>query len=135
MNFDFTTFVVWVAILPVWLIWETVVLKTNHKTISQVARRRGWQFTAAVFFWTSMPFHWWCPSPVEQFTAGTVIFWVIIAALFVYNVRTWKRHALPLEQWPTWERWLNWPVFYLVAGPIAAVFLFPQRQPTPWLPW
>lgn len=134
MNFDSITFVVWIFFLPVWLMWEVFVLQNGHRTISEIARQRGWQFTSGVFFWSSMPAHWWIPSPLPCTTAGTIAFWLIILGLFVFNLATWRRNAAPIVFWQSWRRWVNWPVWYVIAGPVAALLLFPQKQLTPWNP-
>lgn len=138
MMFDEFTFAVWVGFLPAWLAWEIVTLvRRGHGvhvgTISMVAQRRGWQLSSAVFFWAAMPVHWWAPIRWAS-TAGTVVFWLLQLALLAWNVARWKRTARPLEEWPRWERWLSWPVWYLVAGPLAAALLFPQAGRLPWGP-
>jgi hypothetical protein len=134
MSFDTITFIIWVCFLPIWLVWELYVLKDGEKTISQVARQRGWQLSSVVFFWTSMPVHWWLPVPWSGSTAGTVIFWAIIGALLIWNVATWTKTSRKLAFWEPWRLWFNWPMFYVIAGPLAAALLFPQHQSTPWSP-
>lgn len=131
---DWITVGVLLAVPALWLAWEMVVLQTDNRTISQIARQIGWRLSFYVFLLSSMPFHWWCPSPVTGTTAGTVTFWLIVASLFVYNIVTWRRHARDLALWPRWDRWVNWPILYLIAGPVLALLLFPQRQSLPWLP-
>lgn len=134
MNIDNITFIVWIFTLPVWLIWETVVLTRDARTISQVARDRAWQLTAVVFFFSAMPFHWWCPVPWTGTTLGLVAFWSLQALLLIWNIVMWRKTTAHMAFWPRWLRWLNWPVWYLVLGPLAAILLFPQRQSLPWSP-
>ncbi len=136
--FDSVTFTVWIGVLPVWFIWECLVLLYRSRdykvrTISMVARDRAWQFTAAVFFWSAMPMHFWAPLGWAS-KGGTVAFWSIQAALLTWNIATWKWTSAPLAWWPAWLRWVNWPVWYLVLGPLAAALLFPQDGLTPWSP-
>jgi len=136
MTLDTVTFLIWVGFLPLWLLWECAVLllrsrEYRARTISMVARDRAWQLTSVVFFWCAMPVHWWIPIGWGS-TAGGVAFWTIQAALLVWNVATWRRTSQPLAWWPPWLRWVNWPVWYLVAGPVAAAVLFPQNGAVPW---
>jgi len=138
MTFDDVTFIVWIAILPVWLVWEIVLLVKRGqgvavRTLSMVAQKRGWQLTAVVYFWTAMPIHWWVPLHWGS-TAGGIAFWALQLALFGWNIATWKATGAPLAEWAPWRRWVNWPVWYLVVGPLAAAFLFPQAGATPWAP-
>ncbi len=135
---DLVTLCVWAGFLPVWLGWEVYLLRKRGqritvRTLSQVARDRAWQLTAVVFFWTAMPVHWWIPIGWGT-TAGGVAFWALQAALLVWNVATWRRTSQPLAWWPAWLRWVNWPVWYLLAGPAAAAILFPQNGAVPWRP-
>ena len=138
MTFDDATFYVWLAILPVWFVWELVLLwkrgqGVHVRTISMVAQRRGWQLPAVVFFFSSQPVHWWVPIGWGAAWAA-VVFWVLIVALLVWNIARWKKTARPLAEWPRWERWFNFPAWYVAGGAIAAALLFPQGGPTPWSP-
>lgn len=133
---DDITFGVWLSRYPVWLALELFLLWLRGQhisvgTISIVARNRGRQLTASVFFDTAIPVHLWAPIGWAS-RWGTVAFWMLLALLLVWNVIRWRKTARPLEQWPRWERWLNWPAWYLVAGPLAAAVLFPQNG---WVPW
>lgn len=133
---DDVTFWVWLGKYPVWLVLELLLLMLRGEgvsvgTLSIVAKTRGRQLTAAIYFDTAMPIHWW--APIGWATAwGTVVFWVLQALLLVWNIIRWRATARPVEEWPRWERWLNWPVWYLAAGPAAAALLFPQGG---WVPW
>lgn len=142
MRTDDVTFIVWIGFLPIWFVVELLLLKRRKdrkpgesivKTISQVARQRGWQLSSVVFFWTSMPVHWWLPVPWEATTASSVVFWSIQAVLLVWNIVTWRKWTKrPLDEWPQWLIWVNWPVWYMALGVITAAFLFPQSNVVPW---
>lgn len=144
-RFDTVTFWVWFATPFVWLAIELLVFHFRGaprpegvsiaQTISMIARDRGWQLTSVVFFWTAMPFHWWLHLGIGWASrGGTITFWGIVAVLLAWNLVTlalgWT--TAPLEEWPAWLRWVNWPVFYLLTAPPAAAFLFPQDGPVPW---
>ncbi len=143
-RFDRVTFAVWIGTPLAWLVVELAImwLRLRHgagepvaQTISMVARDRGWQLTAAVFFWSAMPVHFWVPGRWAS-GRGTVAFWCVVAALLAWNVTAlaagWT--ATPPAEWSPVLRWLNWPVWYLALGPLAAALLFPQDGPVPWRP-
>ncbi len=132
MRADVITFGCLVCFLPVYAVREAWVGYRHERKLSQIARDVGWWFTAFVYFWSAMPIHWWVPSPFHASVATTVIFWTIQGLLLVWNVATWKHCALPSAQWPRWLRIVNFPLWYVILGPLAAWTLFPQNQVWPW---
>jgi hypothetical protein len=126
---DTITFWVFVAIWPVWLVWELVLLKMRAsgpekpRTISMVARDLGWRANMIVYLWAGLSTHYWWPGKAWSSVAGGVTFWLIALALLIEDLCL-KKH--PPAEWPTWLKWQRLPLVWLVIGLLAGHFLFPQ---------
>ncbi len=142
---DRVTLAVWAGTPWLWLAVELLILWKRGKwkpgdgtllhTISMIARDRGWQVPCYAYFWSAMPIHWWVPLGWGS-TAGGVAFWSILVVLAGWNAYRLiaRRTTRLLSEWPTWERWLNFPAWYVAGGAVAAALLFPQSGPVPWRP-
>jgi hypothetical protein len=130
---DKLTFWLFIAFLPIWLVWELVLIKMRGANpsvdlISMVARDRGYQFTAMVFAWGSLAAHYWVnwrhlpwESPIPA-----IMFWVLMLAACVWDYFLWHT---PYSTLPFWMRVVRWPGTMLFLGFLNGVFLFPQKGP------
>lgn len=132
MTIDDVTFLVWICSLPPYAAREWWTLRNREHPISVVARARGWLFTAFIYFWSSMPIHWHVPSPFHPGAPGGIAFWTIQGVILAWNVIVWRAWGTDVKAWPKWLVWINWPVWYVVGGALAAWTLFPQNQMLPW---
>lgn len=135
MTVDTVTFWVWVGFWPAWIAWELVLLRLRAlpgdkpKTISMVARDRGWQLNSVVYAFGGLTTHFWWPSPHWGSVVGGVAFWVALLVLFGVDVALWPFSP---ERAPRWALWARWPLLWLVVGALAGRFLFPQPGIVPW---
>jgi hypothetical protein len=137
MNLNDITFVVSVFFLPIWLIWELVVLiylrprgatVDSHLvgTISMIMQQRAYQINVIPFFWAGMAAHWWVNwlrTPVWSNAVPTVLYWVIVAGVLGLDVILW---STAYQQLPEWAKVLRSPMVQVVLGFFTAYFLFPQ---------
>lgn len=134
MIIDEVTFWLWVAVLPVWLVWELALLRWRServmvKTISMVARDHAWHLNSMVYFWGGMGTHWFVPGPWPAGVVPSVVFWLVNAALLVQDVVLWRTDR---RLWSNYLRWQRFPALWLVIGSAAGILLFPQRGDVPW---
>lgn len=92
------------------------------KTISMILRNHRNHTTGVVFALSAMPTHWWVPT-FPTYAAGTVVFWLLAIALFVWDL-AWRNR--PLETWPGWAKTLKDSRLWVAAGMLAGLTLFPQ---------
>jgi hypothetical protein len=94
------------------------------RTISMIARDHGPNVASVVFVWNGLSAHFWLNAERGAGVLGSVLFWVIVAALLGQD---WHlRKTLP-RLWPTWLRWQRKPEVVMVVALLAGRFLFPQR--------
>lgn len=125
---DTITLWVFLCFWPPWLVWELVLLALRRKsgappkTISMVARDRGWHLSSVVYLWGGLATHFWWPAQWAT-VVGSALFWGIAVALLAWDVYLWRHEVWA---WPTWRRRLRQPLLWLVIGALAGHFLFPQ---------
>lgn len=120
------TFVI--GIWALWLVWEMVLLAlrgtgTYVKTISMVARDSAFRLNSVCYAWGGMATHWFWPGSEWATVAGSIIFWVLCAALLVQDILLWKT---PRETLHPVVRWLRFPMVPVIVGAVAGKLLFPQ---------
>jgi hypothetical protein len=124
----FTLFV-FLGFWPAWLVWELVLLRLRAlpgdkpKTISMVARDRGYQLNVVVYLWGGLATHFWWLGSTWATVPGAIAFWVLPLLLLVADIVLWN---WPRESWPPWLRFARQPLLWLVVGALAGRFLFPQ---------
>lgn len=133
---DAATLWVWLGFWPVWLGYEIFLLikrgqRVNVRTLSMVARDKGWALSSAVYLWNGLASHWWVPGLSWATVPGSAAFWLIAVALAIWDGALWGR---PTWAWPAWQRWARFPALVMLAGLLAGWLLFPQRGATPWGP-
>ncbi len=135
------TFLITVFYLPIWLVWELVVLRmhgasTDIQTISMVMRERAYQMNALPFFWAGMCAHWWVnwtKHPVYDTPYPAVAFWLIVAATLVLDIVLWRT---PYPTLGHLAKAFRAPAIQVALGFISAYLLFPQRAlQGPWRWW
>lgn len=127
---DNVTFWVFVGFLPLWIVWELIVLKMhgqdpNVDLISMVARDRAYQFTALAFAWGSLAAHFWVnwrDTPWHTPVVG-VLFFVLMAAVALWD---WSLWTTPYATLPYWLRVVRFPGVMLFLGLLNGAFIFPQ---------
>lgn len=130
------TFWVWIGKWPIWFVWEMLLLRwrretINVKTLSQVAQRRAWQLTCAVYTDAYLLSHfvWTVESDVAFATVKGIIGWLFVPILAVYDGLLWKT---PRIEYSVAHRWARWPLLVAIVGVLSGRFLFPQVGPQPW---
>jgi hypothetical protein len=132
---DAITFGVWLAIWPVWLLWELVLLvlrgsSIRVQTISMVARDKGWLFSSVVYSWCGLASHFWIPhaSWNPPHPIGYALFWLVALSLGVEDAILWGSDPMA---WSKSLRWRRHPALVMAAGLLLGWLLFPQRGEWP----
>jgi hypothetical protein len=138
MTFNDTTFIISIFFLPIWLVWELVVLLwlrprgvviDGHLpgTISMIMQQRAYQINVIPFFWASMTAHWWF-NWMRVSTWSTpipaIVFWVILASILASDVWLWN---VAYQQLPEWAKVFRAPMVQSLLGFVLAYTLFPQE--------
>jgi hypothetical protein len=129
---DTITAIVFLAVWPLWLAWELVLLRLRAtaegqppKTISMVARDIGWKSSCLVYLWAGLAAHYWWTGAAWGTVAGGIAFWLIAVALLVEDAILWRS---PRDTWPLWLYWQRLPALWLALGLAAGRLLFPQAE-------
>jgi hypothetical protein len=131
MSFHATNTVTLLVLLAPWvlfLVWEVYVLvrrgsDVRVRTISMVAKEKGFHLSSVIYVWAGMASHWWWPSARPGPDWAAVLFWGLIVPLLVHDVVRWPVGHL---FWPRRERVAFNPLLILVLGFVAGKVLFPQ---------
>lgn len=134
MTVDTITFWVWLSPWFILGFWELYVViqrlrGVKVKTVSIVAKDYGPKLASMVYTWTAMPAHWWWNAGRWGPDFLAWIFWIIPVALLVWDIFCWKE--VP-QSWSTWKRRARHPLTWMVLGPLAGRYLFPQAGGLPW---
>lgn len=132
MKMNDVTFFVGIFFLPIWLIWEIVVLKLHggdHSvgTISMVMRERAYQMNSLPLFWAGMCAHWWVnwiKHPVYETPYPAIAFWLIVAGTLIADISLWHT---PYGSLGSFWKGFRAPPIQAALGFLAAYSLFPQR--------
>jgi len=138
MNANGITFLVSVFFLPIWLVWELVVLLwlrprgvaiDGHLagTISMIMQQRAYQLNIIPFFWASMTAHWWfnwLRHRVWDVPYPAIAFWVFLAGTLAADIVLWNT---AYQQLPEWAKVYRAPMVQCALGFMLAYFLFPQQ--------
>lgn len=128
------TFILSIFFLPIWLVWELVLLKwrgqgINVDLISMVMKNRAYEWNFIPFFWASMMSHWWfnwLRTPVYDVPYFGILFWLIMAGTLVLDVYFYKV-GMGFTALPNYAKVLRAPMIQCAWGALAAYVLFPQR--------
>ncbi len=133
MRINDLTFLVTVFYLPIWLVWEVVVLKIRGAvgvdvgTISTVMRERAYRLNCIPFFWAAMTAHWWynwLRHPTYDAPWPAVAFWLMVAGTLALDVALWNH---PYPTLTGWVKVFRVPMVQCTLGFVSAYLLFPQR--------
>lgn len=124
MTTNAITLIVFLAFWPVWLAWEIYLLikrgeGVNVKTLSMVARDRGWQLNSVVYVYCGLAAHFWWTWKSAT-TLGIIVFWGIAGGRLIGDVVLWIAFSDP-QRW-----WHRNPLYWACFGILAGHFLFPQ---------
>lgn len=133
MNTNWLTFLISIFFLPIWLVWELIVIKMRGEgadvgTISMVMRARGYQMTALPFFWSAMMAHWWwnwIHTKTWQVPYPAIVFWAMVAGTLALDIYLWHT---PFNTLHPWLKFYRAPMIQCIVGFLAAYFFFPQRM-------
>lgn len=133
---DNLTFWVWVGFVPVWLAWELLLLRWRAtkelggipRTISMIARDRGWQLSSMVYLWCGLASHFWIPSKAYAHPVAGVAFWAVGVALLGWD---FSLAGTDRAAWPKWQRWARFPALVVALGFACGWLLFPQKGELP----
>lgn len=116
------------ALLALLIAWECVTLVGRKmygwrvRTVSMALRDNRHRLTGIVFAMSGMVTHWWFPT-FPTWTVGAVVFWVLALGLLAWDVAWWKR---PVGTWPRWAQTVKDSRWWVLAGLVAGLTLFPQ---------
>jgi uncharacterized protein YacL len=148
MTYNDITFLISVFFLPIWLVWELVILlwlrpqgvQTDGglaKTISMIMQQRAYIFTCIPLFWASMMAHWWfnwIRNPVWKVPAPSIIFWSFVGLTLIVDVILW-RSGIGFSSLPSWAKGYRAPMVQCLVGIVMAYLLFPQQAPGQGFRW
>lgn len=128
---DFYTYVVFVSMWPIYLLWEIALLLLRGKgihvdTISMVARDRAYQMNSMVFAWCGLAAHYWLnwyKYPTWESPIPAVIFWLLVAGTLTADILLWEH---PYSQLPSLVRAFRAPRVQVFWGMACGFLLFPQ---------
>ncbi len=132
LTIDSVTFWIFFGFWPIWIIWELVLLKlrggnTSVDLISMVARDRAYQMASIAFAWGSLAAHFfanWRELPPWYGIVPSLSFWILLAAVLVWDIFLWNT---PYAQLSGWIRFVRFPGTMLFLGLLNGFLLFPQK--------
>jgi hypothetical protein len=141
MNFNDTTFIISIFFLPIWAVWELIVLLVLRPkgaavdgqlvgTISMIMQQRAYQLNVIPFFWTGMTAHWWfnwLRTKVWDVPAPAITFWVILGLTLTADILLWN---VAYQQLPALAKVYRAPMVQCALAFILAYSLFPQQALT-----
>lgn len=116
----------WLArlLVEVVLLWRRRPAAVGPKppTISMVLRDKRYYLTSHIYLLSGLLMHWFVPWRHAS-VVGSVAFWLIAVAVFVWDLVLRKK---PVREWPTWMVVARDPPMWLLIGALAGFLLFPQ---------